>query len=118
MSETEALKRLDDLERQTADVLRRMEVLRAKIRGVQDSPAARESDEIASRLARLYSMVVGLFPEAIFRFEGALIIPGVAGAGELGPGNVQYPNFSVTTGHPLEAKLNRRTRLTGGGDWT
>lgn len=118
MTEAETLKRLNDLETQIADVVGRIEVLRAKIRNLDGSHASRQSDEIVNRLARLYGLVIGLFPDAIFEFEGALVIPGVAGAGELGPGNVQYPNYSPTTGHPLEAKLNRRTRLVGGADRT
>jgi len=110
MSEAEAAQHLEVLERQATEVTARIQALQDRIQKLKSSNPNARIDQFTSRLTHLWAVVVELFPDAISQFDGSVVLPCLAGMGEVGPGNIQYPDYSPTTGDPLELPANRRTR--------
>jgi len=63
-------------------------------------------DHLVTSMGRLQGFLVERFPQLAHRLEGAVMIPGLTGSGEIGPGNEPMPNHYI--GGNLEIDRRRR----------
>ena len=63
-------------------------------------------DHLVTSMGRLQSFLIERFPQLAHRLDGAVMIPGITGSGEVGPGNEPMPNHYI--GGNLEIDRRRR----------
>jgi hypothetical protein len=86
--------RLSVLNNNLAEISLRAETLHKKLEmRCRSRQEPTQTDRLYSRLATIQHILVEQFPQYILELEGSLVIPGLAGGGETGPGGVQFPNF-------------------------
>lgn len=86
--------RLSVLNDNLAEISLRSEALHEKLKVRRNNmQAPTETDHLYTRLFTIQRIIVEEFPQYQTKLHDVIVIPGIAGGGEIGPGGVKFPNY-------------------------